>query len=91
MKKNSLKVSLVAAIALVCGTSFLNSQKSATMSDIALANVEALADNEGRDMKINCKGDYLVCRAQYESFCRDLLRNCDEFTGTIELIDCPDL
>ena len=46
MKKNILKVALVAAIALVCGTSFLNSQKSATMSNIALANVEALADKD---------------------------------------------
>lgn len=44
MKKNILKVTLVVAIAIVCGTSFLNSQKSETLSDIALANVEALAD-----------------------------------------------
>ena len=44
MKKNILKVTLVAAIAMACGISFLNSQKSEALSDIALANVEALAD-----------------------------------------------
>ena len=44
MKKNILKVTLVAAIVMACGISFLNSQKSETLSDIALANVEAFAD-----------------------------------------------
>ena len=29
---------------MACGISFLNSQKSEALSDIALANVEALAD-----------------------------------------------
>ena len=43
MKKNILKVTLVAAIAMACGTSFLNSQKTETLSDIALANLEAFA------------------------------------------------
>ena len=45
MKKNILKVTLVAAIAMACGISFLNSQKSEALSDIALANVEALASD----------------------------------------------
>jgi hypothetical protein len=43
MKKKILKVTLVVAIAMACGISFLNSQKSEALSDIALANVEALA------------------------------------------------
>lgn len=38
------KVAFVAAIAMVCGVSFMNSQKSETLSEVALANVEALAD-----------------------------------------------
>lgn len=46
MKKNILKVTLVAAIAMVCGTTFLNSKRTETLSDIALANVEALADKD---------------------------------------------
>jgi hypothetical protein len=44
MKKNMFKVAFVAAIAMVCGVSFMNSQKSETLSEVALANVEALAD-----------------------------------------------
>lgn len=43
MKKNIVKVALVAAISMVCVTGFLNSQKSETLSEVALANVEALA------------------------------------------------
>ena len=49
--KDVIKVAFVAAIAVVCGASFLNSQKSDALSEVALANVEALAQNEaGSDM-----------------------------------------
>ena len=44
MKKNIIRVAFVAAIAMVCGIGFMNSQKSETLSEVALANVEALAD-----------------------------------------------
>ena len=44
MKKNMMKVAFVAAIAMVSGVCFMNSQKSETLSEVALANVEALAD-----------------------------------------------
>ncbi|WP_455666942.1 NVEALA domain-containing protein [Phocaeicola sp.] len=46
MKKNILKVSLVAAFALFAGYNVYSSQKSDVMSDLALANVEALASDE---------------------------------------------
>ena len=46
MKTNLLKVVFVAAIALVSGINVFNVQKSETLSDVALANVEALAQNE---------------------------------------------
>ena len=46
MKKNILKVAFVTAIALVSGINVFNAQKSNTLSDVALANVEALADEE---------------------------------------------
>ena len=45
MKKNIIKATFVAAIAIVCGVSFLNTQKSESLSEVALAYVEALADN----------------------------------------------
>ena len=46
MKTNLLKVAFVAAIALVSGINVFNVQKTEVLSDIALANVEALADGE---------------------------------------------
>ena len=45
MKKNILKTTLVATFALLAGYNVYNSQKSDVMSDLALANVEALADD----------------------------------------------
>jgi hypothetical protein len=43
MKKNMIKVAFVAAIAMVSGINVFNAQKSETLSEVALANVEALA------------------------------------------------
>ena len=60
MKKNILKATLVAAFALIAGFNVYNSQKSDVMSELALANVEALADCEitkGGSMKLKCTGD----------------------------------
>lgn len=55
MKKNSLKVTLVAAFALFAGYNVYTSQKSETISDLVLANAEALADGrEGFDCKNGC-------------------------------------
>lgn len=47
MKKNILKVTFVAIVALSIGYKVYSSQKSNDMSDLALANVEALAQGEG--------------------------------------------
>lgn len=41
MKTQIKKVAFVAAITMVCGICFLNSQKSETLSEVALSNVEA--------------------------------------------------
>ena len=50
MKKNILKATLVAAFALIAGMNVYNAQQSDVMSDLALANVEALASgSEGED------------------------------------------
>ena len=46
MNKKVLKVAFVAAIALAGGINVFNAQKSETLSDVALANVEALAVEE---------------------------------------------
>ena len=61
MKKNILKATLVAAFALSAGFNVYNSQKSEVISDLALANVEALASGEGSggfDCCDTCSGAY---------------------------------
>ena len=45
MKKNIRAVMVIAAIALVGGVNIYNAQKTVDMSDVALANVEALASD----------------------------------------------
>ena len=45
MRKNIIKVAFVAAIAMVSGINVFNAQKLEELSDVALANVEALADD----------------------------------------------
>ncbi len=46
MNKKHIKVTLVAVVALISGINVFNAQKTESLSDIALANVEALADDE---------------------------------------------
>ena len=46
MKKNLLKSVFVIAIAMIAGINVYNAQKTVVLSDVAMANVEALADYE---------------------------------------------
>ena len=63
MKKNILKATLVVAFALIAGMNVYNAQKSDVMSDLALANVEALAGSGETTIECclalwgTCKGD----------------------------------
>lgn len=88
MKRKLMKIAVVAAIALVSGINVFNAQKSGTLSDIAMENVEALANNEGGTDIRECEGHFIICRHEAEKFYRDLYNNCDVFNGTIEWIDC---
>lgn len=54
MKKNILKLVFASAFALVAGYSVYASQKKVEMSDLAMANVEALASDEG---SVTCDPD----------------------------------
>ncbi len=51
MKKNIVKVALVAVVGLVAGINVFNAQKSEVLSDVAMANVEALADDTENSKK----------------------------------------
>lgn len=55
MKKNILKATLVVAFALIAGMNVYNAQQSDVMSDLALANVEALASGESLRQQIDTK------------------------------------
>ena len=63
MKKNILKATIVAAFALIAGMNVYNAQQSDVMSDLALANVEALAGSGETTIECclalwgTCKGD----------------------------------
>ena len=73
MKKNILKVAFVAAIALVSGINVFNAHKTETLSDVVLANVEALANDleAGRD-KLPCYNTITSqkgCQVRYCPIC----------------------
>jgi len=69
MNKKYVKATLVAVVALVGGINVFNAQKSESMSDIALANVEALAETE--------KSKYSVfpCPDSYGNECNTAVAN----------------
>lgn len=82
MNKKFIKVAFVAAIALVGGVNVFNAQKANALSDVVLANVEALALNEDIDggtlpgVTITCgaisgpcwKQDGLCMKGEYMGF-----------------------
>lgn len=59
MRRNFLKMAFVAVIVTVVGLYVFNAQKSEGLSDVALANVEALAG--GDDGNWYCVGDVGFC------------------------------
>ena len=65
MKTNLLKVAFVVAIALVSGLNMFNVQKVETLSKVALANVEALADLESGNAKYKYCTMHYPCYNQY--------------------------
>lgn len=67
MKKKFIAAMAVAVVAVVTGYNVYSSQKSVTMSDLALANVEALASDESGSVDCcnTCKGSF--CGTFYPS------------------------
>lgn len=61
MIKNVMKVVFVAAIAMVAGICVFNTQESEVLSDVAMANVEALANGEGGGLDCNYLRDEGTC------------------------------
>ena len=69
--KKLINVLSVALFVVFAGYNVYQSQKAEVMSDIAMENVEALANNEYDEHK-HCEGHYIVCRSHREQFERDL-------------------
>lgn len=66
MKKNFVKASFVVAIVMVSGINMFSSQKSETLSEVALANVEALAaDDDSTE----------ICERRIGSECYEFVKN----------------
>lgn len=65
MKKNIMKVALVAAVAAMAGYGVYANQTKEMMSDVMLENVEALANNAEYPASPNpsskCKGGPYMC------------------------------
>ncbi|HJD12059.1 MAG TPA: NVEALA domain-containing protein [Candidatus Phocaeicola caecigallinarum] len=65
MKKNILKITFAAALAVVAGVTAYQAQDKDVLSDLTLANVEALAGNEsGTYTTWSCKGSVNKCGAK---------------------------
>ena len=65
-----IKTLFVAAFALVAGYTVYSTQQNTEMSDLAMANVEALAQNESNPDR------------KYETQTKDSIEVWDETTGT---------
>ena len=63
MKKNIVKATIVAIVGVIAGINVFNSQNSIELSDVAMANVEALANDE--------TGSILVCHHDRVTECPD--------------------
>lgn len=57
MKSNFIKAAFVAAFASIAGYGVYTSQQKVEMSDLAMANVEALANDESSVTCVYDKGD----------------------------------
>lgn len=64
MKKNILKLAFASAFALMAGYGVYASQQEVEMSDLAMANVEALASGEV-DIPYICQGNIKACYDDY--------------------------
>lgn len=67
MNKNIMKATIVAVVGLIAAINVFNSQKPAMLSDVAMANVEALAGDENGNVKLPCiemENEYCVYTAE---------------------------
>ncbi|MFY1613952.1 NVEALA domain-containing protein [Macellibacteroides fermentans] len=61
MKKKIFGAALIAAMAITAGWNFNQSKNEVELSDLALANVEALANDESGGSTFYCCGNTSTC------------------------------
>lgn len=66
MKRKICGISLIAVIALAASWNFAQSKNEVTLSDVALANVEALANDESGNGSMNQEYICRRCGATFE-------------------------
>lgn len=82
MKKNILKATLVVAFALIAGMNVYNAQQSDVMSDLALANVEALASGESSTTNRYQNG--VLCTIKHELYVY-FKTNCRKLSKAVQI------
>ena len=86
MKKEVMKAAFAVAIAMVSGINVFKAQKSELLSDIVLANVEALAELEGDKPSIpgtNTTDCAIYCQTDWRYDCIILYS-----TGNVQNVTC---
>jgi len=71
--KKIMRIAMVAVVAAVAGYGIYETQTGSAMSELALANVEALAAGESGVSCTGPKDMNGICRCQNGMPCRDLL------------------
>ena len=100
MKKNIVKATIFAIVGVIAGINVFNSQNSIELSDVAMANVEALANDETGTRKCSMAIAWADCynnsNGQWHSKRVTAVENYDVETGSIlvchhdRVTECPD-
>lgn len=61
MKKNFIRVASVAAFVAIAGYGIYYYQRTTGLSDLALSNIEALANDDESGLDVYCCGNYGTC------------------------------
>ena len=81
MKMNTkfVKVVFIAAIVLMGGVNFVNTQSVVKLSDVAMDNVEALADNEGlKPGNYDVYDEVTTFSVDGNPYKKTIVRNCED-------------
>lgn len=78
MKRKRIMIVAVIALAMVVGYNLYSSQKSINLSDLAIVNMEALAQNEssGNNCEPSSSKECCVCNGIHYTYQSSVNRDC---------------